>query len=142
MKVKSLSCVRLLATPWTAAYQAPLSMGFSRQEYWSGVPLPCPGLFLKSQSSSAQLDTIYLKLAALTLQCHHELNAWKIPFTYCQDSFALPKWLSGRESTCQCRRLGFDLWAGKIPRRRKWQPTSVFLTGKFHIWRSLASYSL
>ena len=38
MEVKSLSRVRLLATPWTAAYQAPLSMGFSRQEYWSGVP--------------------------------------------------------------------------------------------------------
>ena len=40
VKVKSLSCVRLLATPWTATYQAPPSMGFSRQEYWSGVPLP------------------------------------------------------------------------------------------------------
>ena len=39
VKVKSFSCVRLLATPWTAAYQAPPSMGFSRQEYWSGVPL-------------------------------------------------------------------------------------------------------
>ena len=39
-KVKSLSCVQLLATPWTEAYQAPPSMGFSRQEYWSGVPLP------------------------------------------------------------------------------------------------------
>ena len=38
MKVKSLSCVWLLATSWTAAYQAPLSTGFSRQEYWSGVP--------------------------------------------------------------------------------------------------------
>ena len=42
VKVKSLSRVRLLATPWTAAHQAPLSMGFSRQEYWSGVPLPSP----------------------------------------------------------------------------------------------------
>ena len=42
MKVKSLSRVRLSATPWTAAYQAPLSMGFSRQEYWSGVALPSP----------------------------------------------------------------------------------------------------
>ena len=42
MKVKLLSCVRLLATPWTAAYQAPPPMGFSRQEYWSGVPLPSP----------------------------------------------------------------------------------------------------
>ena len=41
-KVKLLSRARLLATPWTAAYQAPLSMGFSRQEYWSGVPLPSP----------------------------------------------------------------------------------------------------
>ena len=42
VKVKSLSCVRLLATPWTVAYQAPPSMGLSRQEYWSGVPLPSP----------------------------------------------------------------------------------------------------
>ena len=43
MKVKSLSCVRLCVTPWTAAHQAPLSMGFSRQEYWSGLPCPPPG---------------------------------------------------------------------------------------------------
>ena len=42
VKVKSLSRVRPSATPWTAAYQAPPSMGFSRQEYWSGVPLPSP----------------------------------------------------------------------------------------------------
>ena len=42
VKVKSLSRVRLLATPWTAARQAPPSMGFSRQEYWTGVPLPSP----------------------------------------------------------------------------------------------------
>ena len=40
VKVKSLSRVQLCATPWTAAHQAPLPMGFSRQEYWSGVPLP------------------------------------------------------------------------------------------------------
>ena len=42
VKVKSLSRIRLLVTPWTAAYQAPLSIRFSRQEYWSGVPLPSP----------------------------------------------------------------------------------------------------
>ena len=42
VKVKSLSRVQIFATPWTAAYQAPPSMGFSRQEYWSGVPLPSP----------------------------------------------------------------------------------------------------
>ena len=44
VKVKSLSCNPLVATPWTAAHQAPPSMGFSRQEYWSGLPLPSPVL--------------------------------------------------------------------------------------------------
>ena len=42
MKVKLLSRVQLLATPWTVAYQASPSVGFSRQEYWSGLPFPCP----------------------------------------------------------------------------------------------------
>ena len=42
-KVKSLSRVRLFVTPWTVVYQAPLSMEFSRQEYWSGLPFPSPG---------------------------------------------------------------------------------------------------
>ena len=42
-EVKSLSRVQLFATPWTVAYQAPLSMEFSRQEYWSGLPFPSPG---------------------------------------------------------------------------------------------------
>ena len=42
VKVKSFSRVRLFETPWTAAYQAPPSMGFSRQEYWSGLPVPSP----------------------------------------------------------------------------------------------------
>ena len=46
VKVRSLSRVRLFATPWTAAHQAPLSMGFSRQEYWSWWPLPSPLLNL------------------------------------------------------------------------------------------------
>ena len=42
-EVKSLSRVRLFVTPWTVANQAPPSMGFSRQEYWSGLPFPSPG---------------------------------------------------------------------------------------------------
>ena len=42
---QSLSCVQLFSTPWTIAYQAPQSMEFSRQEYWSGLPLPSPGAF-------------------------------------------------------------------------------------------------
>ena len=49
VKVKSLSYVRTSVTPWTAAYQAPPSMGFSRQEYWSGVPLPSPLSMLRAQ---------------------------------------------------------------------------------------------
>ena len=43
VKVESLSCVQLFATPWTVAHQAPPSMGFSRQEYWTGLPFPSPG---------------------------------------------------------------------------------------------------
>ena len=53
VKVKSLSRVQLLATPWTAAYQAPPSMGFSRQEYWSGVPLPSPWCLARLSYNSA-----------------------------------------------------------------------------------------
>ena len=53
MKVKLLSRVQLVATPWTAAYQAPPSMGFSRQEYWSGVPSPS----LYQQLTSPELGT-------------------------------------------------------------------------------------
>ena len=55
VKVKSLSHVRLLATPWIAAYQAPPSMEFSRQEYWSGVPLPS----LSNNTKRSQLEEIF-----------------------------------------------------------------------------------
>ena len=66
VKVKSLSCVGLFATPWTAAHQAPPSMGFSRQEYWSGLPLPTPILTLciyilyKYVNSYAFVSWIYI----------------------------------------------------------------------------------
>ena len=52
VNVKSLSCVRLLATPQTTAYQAPPSMGFSRQEYWSELPLLSPNHLWESQNKS------------------------------------------------------------------------------------------
>ena len=60
-KVKSLSRVRLLVTPWTTAYQAPPSMGFSRQEYWSGVPLPSsfPNTITVTNSLLTHLTNIY-----------------------------------------------------------------------------------
>ena len=53
-EVKSLSCVQLLATPWTAAHQAPPSMGFSRQEYSSGVPLPSLSVDYEDNSISSK----------------------------------------------------------------------------------------
>ena len=57
--------------------------------------------------------------------------------------FALefPRWLSGKGPICQCRRYQFKPWVGKIPWRKKWQPTPVFLPGKSHGQRSLADYS-
>ena len=54
----------------------------------------------------------------------------------------LPRGLSGKESTCQCRRHGFDPWVGNFPWRRKWQPAPIFLPGISHGQRSLAGYSL
>ena len=59
-KVKSLSLVWLFETPWTAAYQAPPSMGFARQEYWSGVPLPSP-----EEISSLSHSIVFLYFLAL-----------------------------------------------------------------------------
>ena len=53
----------------------------------------------------------------------------------------LPWWLSGKEPACQCRRRGFGPWVGKIPWRKKWQPTPVFLPEKSHGQRSLVGYS-
>ena len=62
MKVKSLSHVQLFATPWTEAHQAPLSMGFSRQEYWSGLPFPSPGNLpypgIEPRSPTLQADAL------------------------------------------------------------------------------------
>ena len=62
VKVKSLSRVRLFATPWTIAYQAPQSMGFSRQECWSGLPFPSPGYLpdpgIEPASPALQADSL------------------------------------------------------------------------------------
>ena len=58
--------------------------------------------------------------------------------------FGLPRWCSGKESVCQCKRCKrcwFDPWVGKMPWSRKWQPTPLFLPGKFHKQRSLVGYS-
>ena len=80
VKVKSLTCVRILATPWTAAYQALPSMGFSRQEYWSGVPLPSPKQMLNFVKSffcinwSDHMILLNLLMWWITMICRY----WKI----------------------------------------------------------------
>ena len=66
MCVKSLSGVRFFVTPWTVAHQAPLSMVFSRQEYWSGLPFPSPGDLpnpgIKPRSPTLQADSLPFQL--------------------------------------------------------------------------------
>ena len=64
-------------------------------------------------------------------------KSWCVFNYYCA-SAGLSRWLIGKESTCQYRRQSFSAWVAKIPWRRKWQPTPVFLPGKFHGQRSLA----
>ena len=85
VKVKSLSHVRLFATPWTAAHQAPLSMGFSRQENWSGVPLGLPysqtvkNLLVVQETwvqSLGQEDPLEKKMTI-----YLSILAWKTPWT-------------------------------------------------------------
>ena len=66
VKVKLLNHVQLLATPWTAAHQAPPSMRFSRQEYWSGVPLPSPS---------------FSSVVFLTPEVHRSWSRWPLSFT-------------------------------------------------------------
>ena len=66
-EVKSLSRVRLFVTPWTVAYQAPPSMGFSRQGYWSGLSFPSPGdlpnLGIEPGSPARQADSLPIELS-------------------------------------------------------------------------------
>ena len=75
VKVKSLSHIWLLATPWTAAHQAPLSMGFSRQEYWSGVPLPSPNLS-KHQGLFLWVSSSYEVAKVSELQLQYQSFQW------------------------------------------------------------------
>ena len=122
--VCALSCVQLFMTPWTAC-QVPLSIEFSRQEYWNGLPfLPLgdfhnPGIELASPVSASRF-------------------------------FITRVLLAGQECICQCRRhrrVRFYPWVGKIQWRRQWQLTpgntsgKYFLAEKSHGQRSLVGYS-
>ena len=121
--MKSLSRAQLFVTPWTAAYQAPPSMGFSRQECWSGSPFPSPGDLpdpgIESGSPRLQAD-------ALPCEPLHRIKS-----NYGKDRF--PWWLRHYSACLQCRRPGFDPWVRKILWRRKRQPTPVLLVKTMYV---------
>ena len=163
VKGKSLNCVQLFVTPWTAAYQAPLSMWFSRQEYWSWVPLPSLLPPFKFRASSyvslwgslgsdsclpfwqdPSLPVCLLISINMTFLCFLNAPFSFLPLNYC--SFMAPHssilawkipWMekSGGLQSMGSLRVGHD-WATSLSvftfmhRRRKWQPTPVFLPGE------------
>ena len=69
---------------------------------------------------------------------YHQLSHWWAPLW----DQGFPGDSASKESACQSRRCGFHPWVGKIPRRRKWLPTPVFLSGESHVQRSLAGYTV
>ena len=97
-EVKSLSHVWLFATQCTVAYQASQSIGFSRQEYWSGAPLPSLHIILYRHITSKIIFRAFQSFFICLRLC------WGLPWR-----------LSGKELTCQCRRHGLDPWSGRIP---------------------------
>ena len=106
-----LSHVWLFATPWTVAHQTPWSMGFPRQECWSGLPFP-PASHLQ----------ILLLLLIICLFYHRHRGLSKSSFSVhglCKvllhSILKVSWWLSGKESACQCRRHEFNPWSRKIP---------------------------
>jgi len=145
-----LSHVWLFATPWTAASQAPLSMEFSWQEYWSELPMPTPGdlpdpgikcLSLASPALAGRFFTTEPPEKPMFIISSIFIIAYFFLRSSIHICFHMFPAGSDGKVCLQCGRLGLNPWVGKIPWRRKWQPTLVFLPGKSHGWRSLADYS-
>ena len=109
-----------LATPWTVALQAPLFMGFPRQEYWSGMPFPSPG-----DLPNPGIETGSPALLEKAMATHSSTLAWKI--SWAEEP--------GRLQSMGLLRVGHD-WATSLSLftcmhwRRKWQPTPLFLPGE------------
>ena len=116
-------------TPWTAAHQAPLSMRFSRQGYWSGLPFPSPGDLpntgIESGSPALQADSLLAELQGKPTR--------EAPKLFCTTAkIDLISQIGTNFSLCiTSHKFG----------RRQWHPTPVLLPGKSHGWRSLVGYS-
>ena len=108
VKVKSLSRVRLVAIPWTAAHQAPPSMGFSRQEYWSGVPLPSPLLVI------CLFNFLFIHNSVLVGNMFPIMNP-KVGFPVLLSCWVdlISKCNSGRENisySTECKHESYNIW--------------------------------
>ena len=108
-KVKSLSRVQLFATPWTVAYQAPPSLGFSRQEYWSGLPFPSPGDLpdpeIESRSPALYRQTLY------RLSHQGSQRGWIVPNT--SSIFCVIHWVwKGKKWVWKCN-LSIGAWKSR-----------------------------
>ena len=121
---------------WMVTYQAPPSMEFSRQEYWSGLPLSSPGDLL-NQGSNPVLPHYCLSHQGSPLEHFSLLKYNPRDFPSGAGVRSFPRGSDGKSIGLQCGRPGFDPWVGKMLWRRKRQPTPVLLPGKFHGWRSL-----
>ena len=128
------SHVQLFTTPWTVAHQAPLTMGLSSQEHWSGLPCPPPGdlpnpgmkaTSLMSPALAGQFFTTSTTWGEKAMAPHSSTLAWKRPWTE----------EPGRLQSMGSLRVGHD-WATSLSLftfthwRRRWQPTPVFLPGE------------
>ena len=145
--VESLSRVQLFVSPWTVAHQAPLSMGFSRQEYWSGLPGPPPGDLpnpgIDPRSPALQADYLPSEPGGKPIYMCVCVCVYIYTYIFIYAHGHLMG-LVVKECDClcrRCRRHWFDPWIEKIPWKRRWQPTLIFLPGESHGLRSLVGYS-
>ena len=92
-------------------------------------------------TNCTHLDPLTLIVWNGTLGCSNSWGRWCRAGNMKTKRPGLPWWRSGKESACQCQRPEFDPWVGKIPWRRKWQPTLVFLPGISYGQRNLEGYS-
>ena len=161
-------CLLLTEIWWLALYQVS-ALGFKEQNtltltqtitefiishYRMSKFKQTPGIvqpFASMMSPSTQVLSVSSCLPSVSWLCPGagSLHGWTIVVTtlgimYTYDPiWGFPGGAGGKESACQCRRhkrCGFDPWVGKVPSRRAWQPTLVFLPGESHAQRSLAGY--
>ena len=120
---QSLSHVRLFVTSWTVAHQVPLSMGFSRQEYWSGLPLPSPGYLpdpgIEPKSPALQADYLLLESlekppALADISANSDLVSWRFsdqPWRDCWAGHSIWRHRVSRAAMAPyCRETGMHVW--------------------------------